>query len=63
MISPHGSHFPPPVAAAIEAIIAGALIWFFGAVVFDRPDRTMELVTVGVPAVFVIEWIRRARAA
>ena len=56
------SNLPPLAGAAFDAAIAGGLIWFFAAIVFDRPDRALEMVAIGAGAVFLVELVRRSRA-
>ncbi|MCM8558260.1 hypothetical protein [Sphingomicrobium sediminis] len=55
------SNLPPLPGAAFDAAIAGGLIWFFAAIVFDRPDRALEMVAIGAGAVFIAEFVRRSR--
>ena len=49
----------PLAGAIIEAAIAAGLIWFFAAIVFDRPGRAAEMAAIGAIGVFLVEFIRR----
>ncbi|MCJ7421039.1 hypothetical protein [Sphingomicrobium astaxanthinifaciens] len=54
------SRLPPLPGAAIDAAIAAGLVWFFAAIVFERPDSAPEMAGVAAVAVFLVEFARRS---
>lgn len=57
------SRLPPVAGAAMDAAIAGGLIWFFAAIVFERPERAPSMAAIGALAVFIVEVVRRSSTA
>ncbi|MCJ8191317.1 hypothetical protein [Sphingomicrobium aestuariivivum] len=53
------SRLPPVPGALFDAALAAGLVWFFAAVVFDRPERALEMSLVAGAAVFLAELFRR----